>query len=40
MATTEFGQRPALTIYTAEPGTEDAERFALLIVLGTQTLVG
>jgi transcriptional regulator with XRE-family HTH domain len=29
-----------ITIYTAEPGTEDAERLALLIVLGTQTLVG
>jgi hypothetical protein len=28
-----------ITIYTAEPGTEDAERLALLIVLGTQTLV-
>ncbi|MFC8078855.1 helix-turn-helix transcriptional regulator [Streptomyces sp. NPDC057307] len=27
-------------IYTAEPGTEDAERLALLMVLGTQTLVG
>jgi len=27
-------------IYTAEPGTEDAERLALLTVLGTQTLVG
>ncbi len=29
-----------IMIYTAEPGTEDAERLALLIVLGTQTLVG
>jgi transcriptional regulator with XRE-family HTH domain len=29
-----------ITIYTAEPGTEDAERLALLIVLGTQTIVG
>ncbi|MER5184182.1 helix-turn-helix transcriptional regulator [Streptomyces sp. NPDC002896] len=27
-------------IYTAEPGTEDAERLALLTVLGTQALVG
>ncbi len=27
-------------IYTAEPGTEDAERLALATVLGTQTLVG
>ncbi len=29
-----------ITIYTAEPGTEDAERLALAIVLGTQRLVG
>lgn len=29
-----------ITVYTAEPGTEDAERLALAIVLGTQTLVG
>jgi hypothetical protein len=29
-----------LVIYTAEPGTEDAERLALLTVLGTQSLVG
>jgi transcriptional regulator with XRE-family HTH domain len=29
-----------LVIYTAEPGTEDAERLALVTVLGTQTLVG
>ncbi len=29
-----------ITIYTAGPGTEDAERLALLVVLGTQTLVG
>ena len=29
-----------ITIYTAEPGPEDAERLALLIVLSTQTLVG
>jgi hypothetical protein len=27
-------------IYTAEPGTEDAERLELITVLGTQTLVG
>ncbi|MGN8048232.1 helix-turn-helix transcriptional regulator [Curtobacterium sp. 22159] len=26
--------------YTAEPGTEDAERLALAVVLGTQSLVG
>jgi hypothetical protein len=26
-------------VYTAEPGTEDAERLALAIVLGTQSLV-
>ena len=29
-----------ITIYTAEPGPEDAESLALLIVLSTQTLVG
>ncbi|MGW5863464.1 helix-turn-helix transcriptional regulator [Streptomyces sp. NPDC055239] len=29
-----------IMIYTAEPGTEDAERLALLSVIGTQTLVG
>ncbi|MEY9962567.1 hypothetical protein ABIA33_000593 [Streptacidiphilus sp. MAP12-16] len=29
-----------IVIYTAEPDTEDAERLALLAVLGTQTLVG
>ncbi|MEU4512389.1 helix-turn-helix transcriptional regulator [Nonomuraea wenchangensis] len=29
-----------IMIYTAEPGTEDAERLALLTVLGTQTLAG
>jgi len=28
-----------ITVYTAEPGTEDAERLALAVVLGTQTLV-
>ncbi len=28
-----------ITVYSAEPGTEDAERLALAIVLGTQTLV-
>ncbi|MEV4349190.1 helix-turn-helix transcriptional regulator [Actinoplanes sp. NPDC049596] len=28
-----------ITIYTAEPGTEDAEKLALAIALGTQTLV-
>jgi len=27
-------------VYTAEPGTEDAERLALAMVLGTQTLAG
>ncbi|TVT13861.1 transcriptional regulator, partial [Amycolatopsis rhizosphaerae] len=27
-------------IYTAEPCSEDAERLALLAVLGTQSLVG
>jgi hypothetical protein len=29
-----------IMIYTAEPGTQDDERLALLAVLGTQTLVG
>lgn len=29
-----------IIIYTAEPGTEDAERLALLSVLGTQALTG
>ncbi|MYS23374.1 Helix-turn-helix domain-containing protein [Streptomyces sp. DvalAA-14] len=29
-----------IMIYTAEPGTKDAERLALLTVLGTQALVG
>jgi len=29
-----------IMIYTAEPGTEDAERLALVTVLGTQALVG
>jgi transcriptional regulator with XRE-family HTH domain len=29
-----------IRVYTAEPGTEDAERLALLAVLGTQTLAG
>jgi transcriptional regulator with XRE-family HTH domain len=28
-----------ITVYTAEPGTEDAERLALAVVLGTQALV-
>jgi transcriptional regulator with XRE-family HTH domain len=29
-----------IMVYSVEPGTEDAERFALLSVLGTQSLVG
>ena len=29
-----------IMVYTAEPGTEDAERLALLSVVGTQTLTG
>ncbi len=29
-----------IMVYTAEPGTEDAERLALAMVLGTQTLAG
>jgi transcriptional regulator with XRE-family HTH domain len=37
---TVAGSDVRLMIYTAEPGTEDAERLALITVLGTQTLVG
>jgi transcriptional regulator with XRE-family HTH domain len=37
---TVAGSDVRLMIYTAEPGTEDAERLALATVLGTQTLVG
>ena len=29
-----------IMVYTAEPGTQDAERLALLAVLGTQSLAG
>jgi hypothetical protein len=29
-----------IIIYTAEPGTQDAERLAFLAVLGTKPLVG
>ena len=29
-----------ISVYTAEPGTADAERLALAVVLGTQSLVG
>ncbi|MDT0444681.1 helix-turn-helix transcriptional regulator [Streptomyces johnsoniae] len=34
------GNRLRIMAYTAEPGTEDAERLALLSVIGTQTLIG
>ncbi|WP_442806277.1 helix-turn-helix domain-containing protein [Streptomyces sp. NBC_01317] len=37
---TVAGSDLRLMIYTAEPGTEDADRLALLAVLGTQKLVG
>lgn len=37
---TVAGSDLRIMIYTAEPGTEDAERLALLTVLGTQTLSG
>jgi transcriptional regulator with XRE-family HTH domain len=37
---TVAGSDMYIIIYTAEPGTEDAERLALLTVLGTQALVG
>ncbi|MFJ5220757.1 transcriptional regulator, partial [Streptomyces sp. NPDC088354] len=36
---TVAGSDLRIMIYTAEPGTEDAERLALLTVLGTQSLV-
>jgi transcriptional regulator with XRE-family HTH domain len=37
---TVTGSDLRIMIYTAEPGTEDAERLALLGVLGTQSLAG
>ncbi|WP_392667836.1 helix-turn-helix transcriptional regulator [Streptomyces sp. LN785] len=37
---TVAGSDLRIMIYTAEPGTPDAERLALLTVLGTQSLVG
>jgi transcriptional regulator with XRE-family HTH domain len=37
---TVTGSDLRIMIYTAEPGTEDAERLALLTVLGTQALTG
>ncbi|WP_067887533.1 helix-turn-helix domain-containing protein [Nocardia vaccinii] len=37
---TVTGSDLRIMIYTAEPGTEDAERLALIAVLGTQTLTG
>ncbi|GAA0550717.1 helix-turn-helix transcriptional regulator [Streptomyces mordarskii] len=37
---TVAGSDLRMVVYTAEPGTEDAERLALLTVLGTQTLTG
>ncbi len=37
---TVAGSGLRIMIDTAEPGTEDAGRLALLTVLGTQTLVG
>jgi transcriptional regulator with XRE-family HTH domain len=37
---TVAGSDLRVMIYTAEPGTEDAERLALATVLGTQSLVG
>ena len=35
---TVAGSDQRIMLYTAEPGTEDAERLALVTVLGTQTL--
>jgi hypothetical protein len=37
---TVAGADLSIIFYTAEPGTQDAERLALLAVVGTQTLVG
>jgi transcriptional regulator with XRE-family HTH domain len=37
---TVAGSDQRIMIYTAEPGTEDAERLALVTVLGTQTFTG
>ncbi|GAB2832428.1 helix-turn-helix transcriptional regulator [Streptomyces daliensis] len=37
---TVTGSDLRIMVYTAEPGTEDASRLALLTVLGTQTLAG
>lgn len=37
---TVAGSDLRIMVYTAEPGTEDAERLALITVLGTQVLVG
>lgn len=37
---TVAGSDLRIMIYTAEPGTQDAERLALLSVIGTQSLVG
>ncbi|MGO4750194.1 transcriptional regulator, partial [Streptomyces sp. 2MCAF27] len=37
---TVAGRELRILVYTAEPGTEDAERLALLTVLGTQELIG
>ncbi|MFE7031783.1 helix-turn-helix transcriptional regulator [Streptomyces sp. NPDC057621] len=34
------GNHLRIMVYTAKPGTEDAERLALLSVIGTQTLTG
>jgi transcriptional regulator with XRE-family HTH domain len=36
----DAGDDLRITIYTAEPGTDDADRLALAILLGTQELVG
>ena len=37
---TVSGTRQHIMIYTARPGTEDADRLALITVLGTQALTG
>jgi hypothetical protein len=37
---TVAGSDQRIMVYTAEPGSDDAERLALVTVLGTQELTG
>ena len=39
-AALDAAETQRIMIYTAEPGTQDAERLALLSVTGTQSLAG